>query len=91
MPLFRYKFDCNIKFNEHKCKFEFKTKMVISYITVFFGDFWLKSAVRSKSGGECEELVRGEIIDKLKESYNIYTINLKLYLIEVQMKLFKGK
>ena len=78
MPLFRYKFDCNIKFNEHKCKFEFKTKMVISYITVFFGDFWLKSAVRSKSGGECEELVRGEIIDKLKESYNIYINKFKV-------------
>ena len=78
MPLFRYKFDCNIKFNEYKCKFEFKTKMVISYITYFFGDFWLKSAVKSKSGGECEELIKGEIIDKLMDSYNIYINKFKV-------------
>ena len=77
MPLFRYKFDCNIKFNEEKCKFEFKTRMTINYTTCFFGSFWLKSAVASKSKGDCEELIKGEVIDKLKDSFNIYIGNFK--------------
>ena len=72
MPLFRYKFDCNIKFNEEKCKFEFKTRMTISYTTCFFGGFWLASAVKSKSKGDCEQLIKGEVIDKLKDSFNLY-------------------
>ena len=77
MPLFRYKFDCNIKFNEEKCKFEFKTRMTINYTTCFFGSFWLKSAVASKSKGDCEELIKGEVLDKLKDSFNIYIGNFK--------------
>ena len=72
MPLFRYKFDCNIKFNEYKSKFEFKTKMTITYTTVFFADFFLKSAVASKTAGDTEQLIKGEVIDKLKDSFNIY-------------------
>jgi len=72
MPLFRYKFDCNIKFNETKCKFEFNTKLTIMYITFFFVDFWLKGACESKSNGETEELIKGAVIDKLKNSLNIY-------------------
>ena len=72
MPLFRYKFDCNIKFNESKCKFEFVTKMAIFYTTIFFADFWLKSAVESKSKGDTEQFIKGEVIDKLKDSFKIY-------------------
>ena len=72
MPLFRYKFDCNIKFNESKCKFEFITKMTIFYTTIFFADFWLKSAVESKSKGDTEQFIKGEVIDKLKDSFKIY-------------------
>ena len=72
MPLFRYKFDCKIKFNEYKSKFEFKTHMTIIYTTIFFADFWLKSAVDSKTKGDTEQLIKGEVIDKLKDSLYIY-------------------
>ena len=72
MPLFRYKFDCKIKFNEYKSKFEFKTHLTVLYTTIFFADFWLKSAVDSKTKGDTEQLVKGEIIDKLKDSLNLY-------------------
>ena len=71
MPLFRYKFDCNIKFNENKSIFEFKTRLTISYTTVFFASFILKGAVASKSEGDTEELIKGEVIDKLTDSLNI--------------------
>ena len=72
LPFFRYKFDCNIKFNEKKCKFEFKTRMTINYTTFFFENFWLKSTVASKSKGDCEGLIKGEVIDRLKDSFNLY-------------------
>ena len=72
MPLFRYKFDCNIKFNEVKCKFEFNTKLTIFYVTFFFANFWLKGACESKSNGDTEQMIKGEVIDKLKDSLNIY-------------------
>ena len=72
LPLFRYRFDCDIKFNDKKGKFEFNTKMTISYITIFLVNFMLKSAVESKSNNDTEELIKGEIIDKLKDSVNIY-------------------
>ena len=72
IPLFRYKFDCNIKFNENKGKFEFRTKLTILYTTFFFANFFLKGAVESKSNSDTEILVKGEIIDKLKNSFNIY-------------------
>ena len=72
VPLFRYKFDCNIKFNEVKCKFEFNTKLTIFYVTFFFANFWLKGACESKSNGDTEQMIKGEVIDKLKDSLNIY-------------------
>ena len=72
IPLFRYKFDCNINFNETKCKFEFNTKLTILYTTFFFVNFWLKGACESNSNGQTEELIKGEVIDKLKNSLNIY-------------------
>ena len=55
MPLFRYRFDCDIKFNDKKAKFEFNTKMTISYVTIFLANFMLKSAVEKKSNNETEE------------------------------------
>ena len=73
MPLFRYRFDCNLKFNEYKCKFEFKTKMTITYTTVFLVNFMLKSTVESQSNGTTEQMIKGEVLDKLKDSFNIYT------------------
>ena len=72
VPLFRYRFDCKIKFNDNKGKFEFNTKLTISYITIFLVNFMLKGAVESKSNGDTEELIKGEVIDKLKDSINIY-------------------
>ena len=72
LPLFRYTFECNIKFNDKKGKFEFDTKMTITYVTIFLVNFMLKSTVESKSNSDTEELVKGEILDKLKESVNIY-------------------
>ena len=72
VPLFRYRFDCDIKFNDKKGKFEFNTKMTISYITIFLVNFMLKSTVESKSNSDTEELIKGEVLDKLKESLNIY-------------------
>ena len=72
MPLFRYRFDCDIKFNDKKAKFEFNTKMTISYITIFLANFMLKSAVEKKTNNETEELIKGEILDKLKDSINLY-------------------
>ena len=71
-PLFRYKFDCKIKFNEYKSKFEFKTNLKILYTTIFVADFWLKSAVDSKTKADTEQTIKGEVIDKLSESLNIY-------------------
>ena len=72
LPLFRYTFDCDIKFNEKKGKFEFNTKMTITYITIFLANFMLKGAVEAKSNNDTEELIKGEIIDKVKDSLNLY-------------------
>ena len=73
VPLFRYRFDCDIKFNEKKGKFEFITKMTISYFTFFLVNFMLKSAVESKSNGDTEETIKGQILDRIKDSMSIYT------------------
>jgi len=73
IPIFRYRFDCDIKFNEKKGKFEFITKMTISYFTFFLVNFMLKSAVESKSNGDTEEVIKGEILDRIKDSMSIYT------------------
>ena len=73
IPLFRYRFDCDIKFNEKKGKFEFITKMTISYFTFFLVNFMLKGAVETKSNGDTEELIKGEILDRIKDSLSIYT------------------
>ena len=72
VPLFRYRFDCDIKFNDKKAKFEFNTKMTISYITIFLSSIWLRNAIESKSNDDTEQLIKGEILDKLKDSINIY-------------------
>ena len=72
LPLFRYTFDCDIKFNDKKGKFEFNTKMTITYITIFLANFMLKGAVETKSNSDTEELIKGEIIDKVKDSLNLY-------------------
>ena len=73
IPLFRYRFDCDIKFNEKKGKFEFITKMTISYFTFFLVNFMLKNAVESKSNGDTEETIKGEVLDRIKDSMRIYT------------------
>ena len=46
--------------------------MTILYTTFFFANFFLKGACESKSNSDTEILVKGEIIDKLKNSFNIY-------------------
>ena len=73
VPLFRYRFDCDIKFNEKKGKFEFITKMTISYFTFFLVNFMLKSTVESKTNGDTEETIKGQILDRIKDSMSIYT------------------
>ena len=72
LPLFRYRFDCDIKFNDKKGKFEFNTKFTITYITIFLANFMLKGAVESKSNSDTEQLIKGEIIDKVKDSINLH-------------------
>ena len=46
--------------------------MTISYVTIFLANFMLKSAVEKKSNNGTEELIKGEILDKLKDSINLY-------------------
>ena len=91
LPLFRYRFDCDIKFNDFKGKFEFNTKMTISYITIFLVNFMLKSAVESKSNNDTEELIKGEIIDKLKDSLNLYVDRFKDIFERVTDETFQRK
>ena len=91
IPLFRYTFDCNIKFNDKKGKFEFDTKMTITYVTIFLVNFMLKSTVESKSNSDTEELVKGEILDKLKESVNIYRDRFKDIFERVTDETFQRK
>jgi hypothetical protein len=91
LPLFRYTFECNIKFNDKKGKFEFDTKMTINYITIFLVNFMLKSTVESKSNNDTEELIKGEILDKLKESVNIYRDRFKDIFERVTDETFQRK
>ena len=91
LPLFRYRFDCDIKFNDKKGKFEFNTKMTISYITIFLVNFMLKGTVESKSNSDTEELIKGEIIDKLKDSMNIYIDKFKDIFDRVTDETFQRK
>ena len=72
LPLFRYRFDCDIKFNDKKAKFEFNTKMTISYVTIFLSNIMLKGTIESKSNSDTEQLIKGVVLDKLKDSVNLH-------------------
>ena len=72
LPLFRYRFDCDIKFNDKKAKFEFNTKMTISYVTIFLQNIMLRGTIENKSNSDTEQLIKGEVLDKLKDSVNLH-------------------
>ena len=66
--------------------------MTISYVTIFLINFMLKGIVELKSNSDTEELIKGELLDKIKDSLNLYILIIsKIFLIGLQMKLSKEK
>ena len=66
--------------------------MTISYVTIFLVNFMLKGIVELKSNSDTEELIKGELLDKIKDSLNLYILIIsKIFLIGLQMKLSKEK
>ena len=47
-----------------KIKFEFNTKMTISYITIILSSILLRNEIESKSNSDTEQLIKGEVLDK---------------------------
>ena len=72
VPLFRYKFECKITFNEKKGKFEFTTTLTILFECIFLVNFMLKDTCKSKAYSDSEETIKLGILDKLLDIVNIY-------------------
>ena len=77
VPIFRYKFDSSIKFNEKKCKFDIETKLTVLLDIFFSMNCILSNEERNKIYKKYKEKFRDWVLGKLIDVLNNYSNEFK--------------
>ena len=77
IPIFRYKFDSNIKFNEKKGKFDIETKLTVLLDIFFSMNCILSNEERNKIYKKYKEKFRDWVLGKLIDVLNNYSNDFK--------------
>ena len=76
-PIFRYKFDSNIEFNQSKGKFDISTKLTVLFDIIYDINCILSNEERNKILNEYKNNFKDFVLGKLIDVFNNYTGNFR--------------